>query len=71
MEIKIKVKTGQNKSKIVEIDGKLSAYLKSDPKGGRANEELIKLLAIIFKTDEKNIKIIKGQKTTNKTVEVK
>ena len=73
MKIKIKVIPKSSKSKIVGkmADGVLKIKLKSAPVDGKANEELIKLLAKHFKTTKDDIKIIKGEKSKNKIIEIK
>jgi uncharacterized protein YggU (UPF0235/DUF167 family) len=40
------------------------------PTSGKANEAIIKLLAAYFQTGKNNVMIIKGFKSTLKTVEV-
>ncbi len=46
MEKRVKVKPNSQQQKIEELaDGSLNVHLKSPPVDGKANEELIKLLA--------------------------
>ena len=43
-------------------------YVKSEAKNNRANEELIDILAKYFKVEPKQIVIIRGTKSKNKTI---
>jgi len=66
MKISVKVKPGSNNS---EFDEKLGVvYLKERAEKGKANFALIKLLKKHFKCNQ--VKIIKGLKSKQKTVEI-
>jgi len=49
----------------------LKIYVKSPPAGGKANKELIEVLSDFLKVKKKNIRIIKGEKSREKVIEVK
>ena len=71
MKIKIKVIPRSSDSHIEEgLDGNLRVKLKSAPVQGQANQELIKLLSKYYKVSKSQIKIIKGQTSKNKVVEI-
>lgn len=50
--------------------GRLKCYLKSPPEKGKANRELIKILAKVLKMPQENITINAGATSRNKTVEI-
>ena len=72
MPIKIKVLPRSAKSEVVGemADGVLKIKLTTPPVDGKANEELIKLLAKHFKVSKSSIEILKGLKSKNKIVEI-
>ncbi len=47
-----------------------SAFVKSPPVEGKANEELINLIADYFKIPKSKVKIISGLNARNKIIEV-
>ncbi len=68
MRIKVKVKPKSKERKIIKVsDNEFIVYLKSEPKKGRANEELINFLSSYFK---KKAKIIRGFTSRTKIVEI-
>ena len=70
MILKIVVKTGSKKGPLVEQkNDQLTAFLRSRPHDGEANEELIKLLSKYFHTPKTSIKIKSGQKSHTKIIE--
>ncbi|MBK4731785.1 DUF167 domain-containing protein [Oxynema sp. CENA135] len=69
--IKVKVKPNSKQQKIDrEADGSLTIRLKSPPIEGKANDELIKLLAKTFKVPKSAITIKSGATSRNKLVEL-
>lgn len=68
VEVKVITRAKENKIK-AEKDG-LKAYLTVVPEKGKANQFLIKLLADYYKISKNKIKIIKGQKSRNKIIEI-
>lgn len=72
MTITVLVKFEKNKLKVERIeDNKYFVYVKSPPKQGKANEEILKNLAKYFKVEEKDIVIISGKTERKKQVLVK
>lgn len=70
MKINVKVIPGARKQEIEKGESGFKVYLKSKPEKGKANKELITLLADYFNTSKSNIKIIKGEHARNKIVEI-
>lgn len=69
MQKSIKVKPNSQQQKIIEeADGSLSISLKSPPVDGKANEELIKLLAKKFFIPKSRITIKLGLSSRQKLV---
>lgn len=66
----VKVKPNSKQQSIEEQpDGSLKVYLKSPPVDGKANQELIVLLAKKFKVSKSAIGIKSGLSSRNKLVE--
>lgn len=71
MQKKVKVKPNSKVQKIEqEADGSFIVYLKSPPVDGKANEELIKLLAEKFHVPKSYIRIKSGLSSRQKLVEI-
>lgn len=69
MQKSIKVKPNSQQQKIIEeADGSLTISLKSPPVEGKANEELIKLLAKRFNVPKSKITIKLGLSSRQKLV---
>lgn len=71
MKIQVKVKPNAKQQKIEEAeDGSLIIFLKSPPVDGKANEELIKLLAQKYKVTKSQVSIQFGLSSRNKVIEI-
>jgi len=71
MKIKVKVSPCSSESHIIEsLEGDLKVKIKSAPIKGKANQELIELLAKYYKVSKNQIEIIKGQTSKNKIIEI-
>ena len=69
--IPISVKAGKSNTEIIESeDGKIIVKISAIPEKGKANKEIIRLLADEFDVPKKNVIIIKGEKSRNKTVKI-
>jgi hypothetical protein len=72
MKIFVKVKTKAKIKKLTKID---EAYyvisINSPPEKGRANKEIINTLAKYFNTAISKIKILAGEKSKAKIIEIK
>ncbi|MBE9182193.1 DUF167 domain-containing protein [Oculatella sp. LEGE 06141] len=69
--LRVKVKPN-SKSQIIktEEDGSLLIHLKSPPVEGKANTELIKLLAKTYGVTQSSIRIKAGQSSKRKLIEI-
>lgn len=71
MKKQVRVKPNSKQQLIQEAaDGSLTVHLKSPPIDGKANEELIKLLAEKFNIPKSQITIKSGLSSRNKLVEI-
>ncbi|AFZ37876.1 UPF0235 protein yggU [Stanieria cyanosphaera PCC 7437] len=71
MKISIKVKPNSQQQKIEELaDGSLIIRLKSPPRDGKANQELIEMLAKKFQVAKSQITIKAGLSSKNKLIEI-
>ena len=71
MKIQVKVKPNSKEQKVQKsTDGTLIVRLKSPPVDGKANKELIELLAKKFKVSKSKIKIKSGLSAKNKLIEI-
>ncbi|HEY9641093.1 MAG TPA: DUF167 domain-containing protein [Coleofasciculaceae cyanobacterium] len=69
--LRVKVKPNAKKQEIqTAADGSLVVYLKSPPVEGKANAELIKLLAVEFKVSKSSIQIKSGLSSPQKLVQI-
>ena len=70
--VKIRVTPRSSKSEIVgrTADGTLKIKLKAPPVDGKANEELIEFLSDEFSVSKSRVRIVKGERGKNKTVEI-
>lgn len=71
MKIQVKVKPNSKQQKIeTSADGSLIVSLKSPPIGGKANQELIELLAEKFQVAKSKISLKSGLASRNKLVDI-
>jgi uncharacterized protein len=71
MQIRVKVKPNSKIPRIIEEeDNSLTIYLKSPPVDGKANQELIKVLAERFDVAKSRITIKSGLSSRQKLVEI-
>ena len=68
--IEIKVIPNSKKSLVIKETEKLKIYVRKPAIDNKANGEAIELLAAFFKVKKNNIKIIKGEKSRNKLIEI-
>ncbi len=70
--IKLLVRPGSSKTEIVGVhNGMLKIKLSSQAEKGKANKELIDFLSASLQTEKKNIKIIQGEFSNIKILEIK
>ncbi|HAJ58855.1 MAG TPA: hypothetical protein DCP31_06010 [Cyanobacteria bacterium UBA8543] len=71
MHKQVKVKPNSKKQTIEELaDGSLTVHLKSPPVDGKANQELIELLAKKFDVPKSHIRIKSGLSSKTKLIEI-
>ena len=70
MILEVKVIPNSKEEKIYQENEIYKIKVKKPALEGKANLELIKFLAKEFKTKKGNIKILKGEKTRNKVIEI-
>ncbi len=71
MQKQVKVKPNSKKQRIEEsADGSLTVHLKSPPVDGKANKELVELLANKFEVSKSQIRIKSGLSSKTKWVEI-
>jgi len=69
--VRVKVKPNAKTQSIqTEADGSLTVHLKSPPVDGKANAELIKLLADKFDVSKAQVQIKSGVSSRHKVVEI-
>ena len=71
MKADIKVITNAAKNMVKLDNGQIKVYITAVPEKGRANKEVVKTLADYYQVKKSDIRIIKGQRSRNKTVEVR
>ena len=70
MILEVKVIPNSKEEKIYQENEIYKIKVKKPALEGKANLELIKFLAKEFKTKKGSIKILKGEKTRNKVIEI-
>ena len=71
MKIKVTAKPNSKFEKIEEdFEKNLKVWVKEPPKEGRANQQIIKLIAKYYKVPKGSVKIVKGAHSKNKVIEI-
>jgi len=70
MVIKVRVKPGSRKREVLDTENGLVVKVCSPPEKGKANEELREILARYFGVSKGKVKIIKGEKSREKLIEI-
>ncbi len=70
MKIQVKVKPGSKNEEVTQKGDTLIVTTKEPPKEGRANRQVIKLLAKHFKVPQNQVKLVSGFKKRDKVVEI-
>lgn len=71
MKIAVKVKPRSSHNKLLKNpDGTFTAYLTASPVKGLANRSLIELLSEEFDIAKSSVRIVKGQTSKNKVIEI-
>jgi uncharacterized protein (TIGR00251 family) len=70
--VEIKVIPNAKKDKVeTEPDGCLKVWLKAEPREGKANERLVKILSSFYNVDKGDIKIVSGLTSKKKIISLK
>jgi len=67
MKLRIKVKTNQPKTEVVEKGEIWKINVNAKPENNKANEEIVKFFTRMFK---KNVELVRGLKSRNKILEI-
>lgn len=70
MKFKVRVIPNSKKQKVEKKDNMIKVHLTSKPIKGKANKELIEILAKYFKTKKSNVKISSGLTSQYKLCEL-
>jgi uncharacterized protein (TIGR00251 family) len=70
MRFVIRVSPKASRSEIIEKNGVLKAYLNSPPEDGKANKELIELVAKRYGVSKSSVAVVRGHTSRTKTLEV-
>jgi len=70
LKIQVKVKPGSKNEEVTQKGDTLIVTTKEPPKEGRANRQVIKLLAKHFKVPQNQVKLISGFKKRDKVIEI-
>lgn len=68
--LQVRVTPNAKQNKIVDEGERLKVYLTASPTDGKANKALIELLATHFGVKKSSVRIVKGEKSRNKVVEI-
>ena len=71
MRISVKVFPKSSREELVEKDGIIKAYVKAAPDKGKANRALVELIAGEYKVKKSDVKIVAGQTSRTKVVEIR
>lgn len=68
--INVRVIPNAKKNDVSEEMGQLKVHLKAQAVGGKANKALIEVLAEFFNVKKSDVKIIRGERSKEKVIEV-
>lgn len=69
-QLKIKVITNAKRNEVVKGEGTLKVYVNAPPVDGKANKVVTEVLAEYFKVRKNSVKIIRGEKSKEKVIEI-
>jgi len=70
MKIKVKINPNSKKAEVIKEDCFLKVKVDAPPHGGKANKRLIEILSEYFSVSKSRIKIIKGEFSKDKLIEI-
>ena len=68
--IQVKVIPNSKRSLVIREDNLIKVYVKKPAVNNKANEEAIELLSEFFKIRKNQVRIIKGEKSRKKIIEI-
>ena len=68
--VKVRVIPNAKHNKVLDKDGQLKAYVTVPPTEAKANKASIELLAKYFEVKKSSLRIVKGEKSREKVVEI-
>jgi len=68
--VKIKVVPNAKKDKVLYEGERLKVYVTAQPTDGKANKAVIELLAEFFGVKRGNVRIVRGERSREKIVEI-
>ena len=69
--LNVRVIPNAKKNDVSEERGRLKVHVRAPPVGGKANKVMIKVLAEYFEIKKNDVRIISGEKSREKVVEIK
>lgn len=66
----VRVIPNAKQDKVLDEGEKFKVYLTAPPTEGKANKALVELLAAHFRVKKSSVKIVKGEKSRDKVVEI-
>jgi len=66
----VSVKAGAPKNEVQQRNDVVHVWVKSRAEGGKANEQVIELLAKFFQVEKSQIFIVSGEKSKHKIIEI-
>jgi len=70
MHLSLKVIPNAKQNKMVETEGGTKVYLTAPPVEGKANQALIEFLSEHYHVKRSRIKIVRGEKSRQKVIEI-
>ncbi|MDP8216305.1 MAG: DUF167 domain-containing protein [Candidatus Kaelpia imicola] len=70
MKINVKITPNAKKFGIIEEQGVIKVKVNTPAKEGRANKSLVKMLADYFSVPKSRVKILKGENSRNKVINI-
>ena len=67
---KVKVIPNAKKNEVIMEEEKLKVYVNAPAKDGRANRALIEILADFFNVKKRDVKIVSGEKSREKMIQI-
>lgn len=70
MRVEVTVKPHAKEARVAEREGGLDVWVTAPPADGRANEELVELLADHFEVSRQSVEIVRGHTSHKKIVDI-